>query len=139
MRIPDFTPCWPGLESSLHLESSDRRALFRNKSVPSLRASLHFGPIYRATVAILFNASDPAPLRRPAAVVRYRRHVGDARDLETKRVKRAHRGFASGSRTLDPHFQILDPALLGCPAGRLGSHLRREWRRFARALETGAA
>src|SRR5881396_1017600 len=49
MRIPDFTPCWPGLESSLHLESSDRRALFRKRSVPSRRASLHLGPIYLAT------------------------------------------------------------------------------------------
>src|SRR5580704_18479651 len=102
MRIPDFTPCWPGLESSLHLESSDRRALFRNRSVPSLRASLHFGPMYRATIAILCNASDPAPLRWPAAVVRHRRHVGNARDLEAERVQGAHRGFASRSRTLDP-------------------------------------
>src|SRR5271169_4533858 len=50
IRIPDLTPCWPGFESSLHLESSDRRALFRNRSVPSLRASLHFGPMYRATL-----------------------------------------------------------------------------------------
>src|SRR5271169_5120808 len=112
IRIPDLTPCWPGFESSLHLESSDRRALFRNRSVPSRRASLHFGPMYRATIAILCNASDPAPLRRPAAVVRYRSHVGDARDLEAKRVERAYRGFASGSRTLDPHFQILHAALL---------------------------
>src|SRR5208282_19556 len=139
IRIPDFTPCWPGLESSLHLESSDRRALYRNKSVPSLRASLHFGPMYRATIAILCNASDPAPLRRSAPVVRYRGHVGDARDLEAKRIERAHRGFTSGSRTLDPHFQILYTTFLGRPARRFGSHLRREGRRFARALEAGAA
>src|SRR4029079_17056475 len=50
MRMPDFTPCWPGLASSLHLESSERRALFRKRSVPSRRASLHFGPVYRANL-----------------------------------------------------------------------------------------
>src|SRR4029450_5808097 len=51
MRMPDFTPCWPGLASSLHLESSERRALLRKRSVPSRRASLHFGPVYRAPVS----------------------------------------------------------------------------------------
>src|ERR1700686_1306178 len=134
MRIPDFTPCWPGLESSLHLESSDRRALFRNRSVPSLRASLHLGPMYRATVAILCYALDAATLRRPAAGVGHRRHVRDARDLEAQGLQCAHRRFASGSRTLDPPLQVLDAAFLRRPAGRLGGHLRCEWRRLARAL-----
>src|SRR4029079_11308263 len=46
--MPERTPCWPGLVSSLHFVSSERRALFRKRSVPSLRASLHFGPVYRA-------------------------------------------------------------------------------------------
>src|SRR5436305_11032191 len=47
--MPDFTPCCPGFVSSLHLESSERRALLRKRSVPSRRASLHLGPMYLAT------------------------------------------------------------------------------------------
>src|SRR4051812_31873018 len=58
--MPDFTPCWPGFESSLHLESSERRALLRNRSVPSRRASLHLGPRYRATVAPCGRKYKPA-------------------------------------------------------------------------------
>ncbi len=34
-----------GAESILHLESKERRALFKNRSVPSRRANLHLGPI----------------------------------------------------------------------------------------------
>src|SRR5436190_21197901 len=60
--MPDFTPCWPGLVSSLHLESSDRRALFRKRSVPSRRASLHFGPVYRAI--FLFRQLTGGQMRR---------------------------------------------------------------------------
>src|SRR5215210_4388200 len=98
MRMPDFTPCCPGLTSSLHLESSERRALFRKRSVPSRRASLHLGPRYLAIVAIQKFARSSAPTAcsvppvftpvlnppafgRPATVVRDRRHVGNARDL----------------------------------------------------------
>ena len=32
-------------ESILHFESKERRALFKNRSVPSRRANLHLGPI----------------------------------------------------------------------------------------------
>ena len=51
------------------------------------------------------------------------RKVGDAGDLETQRVERAHGGFTAGTGTLDAHFQILHPAFLRRAAGMLGSHL----------------
>ena len=38
----------PGGTSSLHLLSSGLTPLFRNRSVPSRRESLHFGPRYLA-------------------------------------------------------------------------------------------
>src|SRR5437868_550865 len=44
-------------------------------------------------------------LRRPAAVVRHRRHVGDGNDLESQGVERAHGGLASGAGALDAHFE----------------------------------
>src|ERR1022692_1718493 len=139
--MPDFTPCCPGLESSLHFESSDRRALFRKRSVPSLRASLHFGPVYRAMV--LFRQikwwSDTPALRRPAAVMRHRGHIRNAGDLEPERIQGAHRRLAAGPRSLDLHLEVLDPALLRRLARRLGGNLRGERGRLARALETGAA
>src|ERR1700682_1542367 len=110
--MPDFTPCCPGLESSLHLESSDRRALFRKRSVPSRRASLHFGPVYRAIIVsqskvkpyfrpiwlpenrrrrqTIFStksyekpALDSPAFRWTATVVRHRCHVRNAGDLES--------------------------------------------------------
>src|SRR6187397_3064971 len=98
--MPDLTPCWPGLVSSLHLESSERRALLRKRSVPSRRASLHLGPVYRATFSVpyLFKFSvgiaSPAdrviqlnttPFWRTAAVVRNGRDIRDAGDLDAQR------------------------------------------------------
>src|SRR6202022_1909473 len=167
--MPDLTPCWPGLESSLHLESSDRRALFRKRSVPSRRASLHFGPVYRAILVsrskvkpyfrpiwlpenrgqsptILSGNSrtktralDPAALRRPAPVVRHRRHVRNAGDLESQRVQGAHRRLTARARALDPDLEVLDAAFLRRLARRFGGNLGRERRRLARALEAGTA
>src|SRR6184192_2098663 len=101
MRV-DLAPCWPGRESSLHFVSSERRALFRKRSVPSRRESLHLGPLYLAT--LLSNQDrllNSATLRRPAAVVRYRRHIRDAADLQPQRIERADRRFAARARTLD--------------------------------------
>src|SRR5690606_6785622 len=46
-------------------------------------------------------ASDPALLRRAAAVVRDRRDVLDLHDLDAERVQRAHRRLAAGAGALD--------------------------------------
>src|ERR1700674_2302277 len=167
--MPDFTPCGSGLESSLHLESSDRRALFRKRSVPSRRASLHFGPVYRAILisrskvkpyfrptwlpenrrqspTILSGKSrtknralDSPALRRPASVVRHRCHVRNAGDLESQRVQGAYRRLTARARSLDPDLEVLDAAFLRRLARRFGSNLGRERRRLARALEAGTA
>src|SRR6185369_1444830 len=124
--MPDRTPCWPGLVSSLHFESSERRALFRKRSVPSRRASLHLGPVYRATFGVLLSQKFSvdraipadrvihlyaAPFWGPAAVVRNRRHVRNARDLDAERVQRAHGRFAPGAGALDANFEVLHAAL----------------------------
>src|SRR5664279_1232983 len=85
--MPDFTPCCPGLESSLHLESSDRRALFRKRSVPSRRASLHFGPVYRAI--FLFRQINGDQMRR--------RFGGNLR-RERRRLARAFEAGAARRR-----------------------------------------
>ena len=50
VRVPDVRPCWPGLLSNLTLSPIGRRALFRNRSVPSRRESLPLGPRKRATL-----------------------------------------------------------------------------------------
>src|ERR1700681_1182006 len=81
--MPDRTPCWPGLVSSLHFESSERRALFRKRSVPSLRASLHFGPVYRASIlSYQFNFfGRPLFSRRPNYPSYMRRRFGGRHPL----------------------------------------------------------
>src|SRR6185369_16670593 len=84
-------------------------------------------------------ASDSAPLRRAAAVVRDRRHVGDAADLEADRIQRAHRRLAARAGTLDAHFDVFHAAFLRCAPGALGGDLRRERGGLARALEAGVA
>jgi len=44
----DATGTPPGGTSSLHFDSRGFTPLFRNRSVPSRRDSLHFGPVYFA-------------------------------------------------------------------------------------------
>src|SRR6185437_2136260 len=93
----------------------------------------------RTKVGVYLCPSYPPPLRRPATVVRHRRHIGDAADLQAERVERANRRFAPGSGTLDAHLEILDAALLRRASSRLGRDLRGERRGLARALEAGPA
>src|SRR5688572_5518193 len=117
-----------------HLSVKHFSALRKSFS-PSRRHWRHFAS---STLAMRYPLNEPlnaAPLRRTAAVVRYRRHVGDAADLEADRVERAHRRFAARARALDAHFDVLHAAFLGCAAGALGGDLRRERRGLARALE----
>src|SRR5690606_9840431 len=130
---PRRCPWPPGGTSSLHLLSSGLTPLFRNRSVPSRRASLHVGPLYLAIS--LYSTS----LRRPAAVVRNRRDVLDLSDSETDRVQCANRGFPARSRPLHAHLEILHAEVLGGVACPFGGHLRRERRALTRALEAAPA
>src|SRR5437773_637534 len=87
---------------------------------------------------VLVQPLDPALLGGTAAIVRDGCHVRDAGDLQSAVVERAHRRFASRSRTAHAHFHVLHAVLLGGDTGLLGRHLRRERSALARATEAAA-
>src|SRR5262245_17578845 len=126
----------PGGTSSLHLLSSGLMPLFRKRSVPSRRESLHLGPRY---LAIVLFASDAALLGGAATVVRNRRHVRDARDLEATGVQRPDRGLAPRSWTAHADLDGAKPVLLRRHARLLGRHLRGKRCALARTAEARAA
>src|SRR5699024_5870481 len=80
-------------------------------------------------------SSDPAPLRRPAAVVRLRGDVLDSTDLEAGGLQRADRGLTTGPGALHEHVHLLHAVLGGLSRGVLRRHLRRVRRGLARTLE----
>src|SRR5438874_1501747 len=82
---------------------------------------------------------DAPPLGRAAAVVRDRRHVGDRRDLETRRLQGADGGLAAGARALDEDVDLLEAVFHGATRRRLRGDLGGKWRALARALEALAA
>src|SRR5271168_256618 len=128
-----FTP--PGGTSSLHFDSRGFTPLFRNRSVPSRRDSLHFGPVYFAIANLL----DATLFGRTAAVMRNRRDVFDVGDLQAAAVQSAHCGLAAGTRTHYPNLHVLDAMLLRRGSRALGGDLRRERRRLARTTVAAAA
>src|SRR3546814_13566255 len=69
--------------------------------------------------------SDEATLGRAHAIVRDRRHVTDRRDLETHRLERAERRFATRTGAFDFDFERADAVFGGLLAGILGRDLRR--------------
>src|SRR5690606_24339389 len=83
--------------------------------------------------------SDAAALRRPASVVRNRRHVADRGDRESDRLQGPQGRLAARARTLHVHLEGAHAVLLRLAAGILGGDLRRVGRRLARALEALAA
>src|SRR5690349_15653415 len=85
------------------------------------------------------SASDPAPLGRAAAVVGDGGDVLDGPDLEAGRLQRPDRGLAARTRALHEHVDLAHAVLLRTTGGVLGSHLRGERRRLARALEAHVA
>src|SRR5687767_10347217 len=82
---------------------------------------------------------DPPALARPAAVVRLRRDVLDAGDLEAGSLQGANRRLAPRARTLHEDLDLLQPLIDALARGRVGGHLRSERSRLAGALEAGAA
>src|SRR3981189_80428 len=98
----------PGGPSSLHFDSRGLTPLLRNRSVPSRRDSLHFGPVYFA-IANLLNATL---FGRTTAVMRNRRNVFDVGDLEAAAVQGTHRGFAPGTGAHYPNLDVLNAVLL---------------------------
>src|SRR5260370_5691209 len=86
----------------------------RKSFSPSLRHWRHFASRFRAMGFL-----DSAPLRRAAAVVGDRRHVGDAADLEADAIERAHCRLPASAGALDAHLAVLDAALLRRTPGTL--------------------
>src|SRR5262249_39733625 len=76
---------------------------------------------------------------RPDAVVRLRRDILDAEDLEPGGLERADRRLAAGAWALHEHLDLLQPVLHPLARCRICGDLRREGRRLARALETRRA
>src|SRR3569833_105213 len=74
---------------------------------------------------------NPSLLGRTAAVVRNRRDVGNAGDLQAAVVQRANCGFAAGTRATNTHFHVLHTVFLRGSTGLLGGNLRGEWRALA--------
>src|SRR3984885_9128023 len=103
---------------------------FNNASSPSSPAH---NPA--ATGASETSVLDTTTLRRTAAVVRYRRHVGDRGDLDAKTMQRAHRGLTARARALDPHFEVLHAVFHRHAASRFSCHLGCKRGRFTRTLE----
>src|SRR5690242_15904386 len=85
------------------------------------------------------HSSNPPALRRTAAVVRLGSDIRDRADLEAGCLQGADRGLTSRARALDEDIDLLQAVLLRLAGGVLGSHLRRERRRLARALEADVA
>src|SRR4051794_11849531 len=83
--------------------------------------------------------SDPPTLGRAAAVVRHRRDVLDAGDLDAHVLDRTDRGLAARTRTLHHDVDLADTVLHGATGALLGGHLRRERRGLAGALEPDVA
>src|SRR2546425_5952209 len=93
-------PCCPGAKFlfSIPQEGLKHLSPFRNSFIPSLRHSLHTGPIYLAKL------NSPS-LGRPAAIVWDRRHISDGADFQTRSLQCPDSGIPSGARPLHTHFE----------------------------------
>src|SRR5712671_136764 len=83
-------------------------------------------------------ASDAALLGWTAAVVRNRRDILDAGDLQPATVECAHRRLPAWTGPADAHFDVLHAVFLRGNAGLFGGHLCRERRALARTAEATA-
>src|ERR1051325_743441 len=104
--------------------------------MPSRRHSLQTGPVYLANA---MSSLNPAPLGRPATVVRDRGHVLDGLDLDARGLQSADGRLASRARTLDADVQGAQPRVLGHGGGGGGGLLGGEGRALARSLEAERA
>src|SRR5712692_681135 len=85
-------------------------------------------------------ALNPPPLLRPHAVVRLRRHVADAEDLEPGGLQRTDRRLAARARPLHEDLDLLQSVLVhSLTCAGVGGRLRGKGCRLARALEAHRA
>src|SRR5580704_2181032 len=95
LSLGRLRPCSPGGYGRIsigHLGPSHLEP-FRKSLVFSRRQRLQSAPVYRAMCVAY--SSDPAPLRRAAAVVRNRGDVLDRPDFKTSRLQRPDGGLAA--------------------------------------------
>src|SRR5262249_51667170 len=86
----------------------------------------------------LFLLLHATPLGRPAAVVWYRGHVANRRDIQTHGLQRPDRRLPAGARTSDVHLHLLQAELHRFARRVLRGGLGGEGRALSRALESGA-
>src|SRR5262249_7506023 len=107
-------------------------------SRPSGRASCpHDGSC--GTWGRVSGPSDAPPLLLAHAVVRLRRDVADAEDLEAGGLQRPDGGLAPGARALHEDLDLLEAGLHALARTRVGGHLGGERRRLTGALEARGA
>src|SRR5579864_2507974 len=121
-----------GLQVWLHPSSRTVKQLrvsgFKFRVVPE-------DAIFSADRNLQLETSDPAPLRRPASIVRNRREVLDRTDFNTGRCQRANRRLTSRARPADAHIYRTHP-MIARHVGSVGRGLlRSEWRSLARSAE----
>src|SRR5262249_41847275 len=80
-------------------------------------------------------SSDPAPLRRPAAIVRDGGHVLDRAGRQPGRLQRPDGGLPARARTLDEDVDLAHAVFHRAARRGLGRHLRGVRRGLARSLE----
>src|SRR6201992_1427488 len=80
-------------------------------------------------------SSDPAPLRRPAAIVRNGGHVLARTDLQPGRLQRPDGGLPARARTLDEDVDLAHAVLHCAPRRGFRGHLGGVRRGLARTLE----
>src|SRR6266511_3536262 len=159
-------PCSPGgyeRRSIAHF-SVRQRSPFRKSFIPSRRHCLHFGERSRAIRraasswdgrrSAAKNAAhfprefcrdshqqplDSPPLLGTDAVVRLRRDVAHAEDLEPRCLERADRRLTARTGPLDEDLDLLQAVLHPLARARVGGHLCSKRRRLAGALEAGRA
>src|SRR5207244_13341904 len=81
----------------------------------------------------------PPPLRRPAPVVRDRRHVTNRGDLQAGRLQRADGRLSAGPGASHEDLDLLEAVLHRLARRELGRRLGGEGCALARAFEPGAS
>src|SRR6201996_2931354 len=120
----------------------DLNRALRRIALRALQEQLHL--LAAATLAVRagvsshllsLTPSDPAPLRRPAAIVRNRGDVLNGANLQAGRLQGPDGGLAAGAGTLDEYVDLAHAVLHGTARGGFSGHLRGERRGLTRALE----
>src|SRR5512143_1299377 len=128
-------PCCPGgyeRRSTGHF-SVKHFVPFRKSFWRSLRHNRQTGPTYLPMFFLLvLNATT---LGWTAAVMRHRRDVPDAQDIETDHLERADARLAPGAGPLDVDIDLAQAEIVRLLGGSLGGHLGGEGGILARSLE----